>query len=415
MTAASITLDRDPAAEAEASLEGPSDLAEDHYAWLRGNAPVFYDERQGGYVVSGYPEARAVLGDVEAFRSPRDGELEARHPDLFRTEISKIFALSILNTTGDTHRRLRDALIPVFGPARMKTMRTYVEQVVNEIFDDIEPRMRRGEVIDFHQAISLEVPQAVVGDLIGVPVEERAHLRDIASSMGMAMNFTASEEKRAAASQRFREIGDYFDRLIEQREIEPRDDLITMMVASANAGAISKEEARNMCYIIQLAGYDTTVSCMDSLITTLLAHPELGEQIADDRSTMRFIDEILRWRMTTKTANGVRYANEDIEIGGVTIPKDGEVFVIIGSTHYDERVFPEPEKIDFTRRQGPSMTFGTGVHSCVGFPLAKLEMMVLLQALRERMPDLVAAGEPVPQRQRTLVQYKSIPVTLPQG
>ncbi len=407
----------EPAAAARAALNGPSDEAFGHYTWLREHAPVFADARSGTYVISGYEQCRFVLQNPDIFRSPRDGELARRNRAgkgaRTGSVLGGMITTDILNTGGATHRRLRAALAPAFSPPRLKLMRPAIEATVAGLVGDALGRLAADDEVDFREAFSLPLPLAVVGELIGIPPADRQMLRAI--SVAIAPPGPGVPGQGEAGARKLAELTAYLDDLIEQRRREPRDDLISALVARTGHDddqRLTLDEARTMCYVMQLAGYDTTVAGIDNLAVTLLTHPELGDQLTDDRSAMKFIDEVLRWAGVAKTANGVRYATRDTELCGVRIPAGSEVSMIIGTAHRDPQAFERPSELDFTRRGTPALTFGTGIHFCAGAPLARMEMMLLFREVQERLPGLTLAGPPVPSANRTLVTYASIPTRL---
>lgn len=418
MTSTTIDPATEPTRIADKALFSPAGEAIAYYDWLREHAPVFRHEESGVYYITGYEQCRYVFSHPELFRSPMDDELKTRHFAEQFNILSTLVPNDILNTSGDTHDRLRSALSPAFAPHRVKIMRERVQTIVADLLDKVLDQLAAGEVINFHDAISLALPLNVMGELIGVPPADRYRLKEISSAVQLIGNPAATDEDRQRGMAKFAELTEYFDALIEQRRREPADDLISQLIERTERDdefKLTDVEVRSMCYVMQIAGYDTTVASIDNVITTLLAKPELWSMVDDERSATKLVEEVLRWNATSKAAPGIRFCTADTELAGVVIPADAEVHMVLGGAHRDPSVFESPERIDITRRSSPALTFGSGIHFCVGAPLAKLEMSQLLVAMSERLTNLEPAGDPVESVNPLLVAYSSVPVRLAAG
>jgi cytochrome P450 len=330
-------------------------------------------------------EAWLALGYDEVKQLFADKRLGLAHPDpssAARISNAALFggAASNYDTEDADHARMRGLLLPHFSPKRMREFRPRVEAIVEELLDGLAAQTPPA---DLHEALSFPLPVLVICELLGVPYDDRAQLREW--SDGMAdMNDTEHSSASMAA------LFAYMDELIARKRIEPADDMISSLCAAEN-GQVDDEYISYLASVTLFAGHETTVTSIDLGILNLLANPEQHLALLEDPSLLAgTVEEILRAGVI---AEGwvPRYARTDVEIGGVTV-KAGEVILLDPiAADYDERVFAEPDRFDISRKPNAHIAFGYGPRYCTGAPLARIELETVFSRIIPRFPTLKPA------------------------
>jgi cytochrome P450 PksS len=185
----------------------------------------------------------------------------------------------------------------------------------------------------------------------------------------------------------------YVRRLVRMKRAAPGDDLLSELVRAEDAGdRLSEDELVAMVFLLLVAGHETTVNLIGNGTLALLEHPEQLERLRDDPGLIRpAVEELLRYDGPVETATE-RFAREDVTVAGVTIPQGSLVLAVLASANRDERQFPDPDRLDLTREPNRHLSFGLGIHFCLGAPLARLEAQVAINALLRRAPGLRLAA-----------------------
>ncbi|MEE3922640.1 cytochrome P450 [Micromonospora sp. BRA006-A] len=196
------------------------------------------------------------------------------------------------------------------------------------------------------------------------------------------------------ADEAFRELGTYFDAMIAQRRRDPRDDLVSALVQVRDAedGSLDDAELRTLLFTLWSAGFETTATAIDNAMLLLLEDPGRGRWLDTEDGTRRFVEETLRFESSVQVAPGLRFTGADVELGGVVIPQGSQVRLLIGSANRDPEAFPDADVFDPGRTGPMPLSFGAGIHYCLGAGLARLEIAVLLRRLRAAAPGLVLAA-----------------------
>ncbi len=355
----------------------------DFYARLRADAPVQQVRWVRGspaWVVTRYADVEAVLGDPRL----RKNRAEALTPARLRggPRLPKAFAClqrSLLGLDGADHDRLRRLVHQAFTPRRIERIRAEVEALADDLLD---AALRRGSM-DLIADYAVPLPLTVIARTIGVPEQDSPRFRAWTS----ALVAVADRPVRNIASiLRFLR---YLRRLIADRSREPRDDLVSALVAARDGGdRLSTDEIVAMLVLLLTAGHETTVNLIGLGVLALLDRPDQAELLRADQTVVRSaVEELLRFTSPVETATE-RWAAEDVEIAGTTVPRGSLVLAAIASANRDSAVFDDPDTLDLTRSPNPHLAFGRGAHYCLGAPLARLEAGIAIPALLRRAPGL---------------------------
>ena len=376
-------------------LYGPEFRAEPYriFAQMREHDPVFsqpgIDNETMIWFVTRHDDVAAMLLDDERFvRDPRlaltEEELAARNlPPGF-----EVIDNNMLNRDGDDHRRLRRLVTKAFTPRVVEQLRPRIQAIADELLDAVESRHE----MDLSAEYAFPLPITVIAELLGVPNEDQDRFREWSDAI---ITPALSPE---AAERFFTLMGEFVAYLTEffaERRAQPRDDLVSALLAARDEDdALTEEELFGTVVILIVAGHETTVGLIGNAVLNLLTHPEQLELVRADPSLIPgAVEEVLRYEgPVERTLN--RWAATDVDLGGQTIRRGELVIGILGAADRDPERFPEPDRLDISREDKRHLAFGRGSHFCLGAPLARLEAEIALETLFRRLPALRLAVEP---------------------
>jgi hypothetical protein len=242
------------------------------------------------------------------------------------------------------------------------------------------------------------LPAGVIADLLGVPREDIGRLKDWSDELsGFIFSGRHVQEKYERAARGVGEMAGYFARLIEAKRARPDEGLVSALVAATDGGErLAPEELEAMCVLLLFAGHETTTHLVGNGMHALLGDPEARAAFAARRGDAAFvasaIEELLRYDGPS-LAQG-RVAAEDLAIGGRRIRRGERVFLMLAAANRDPRAFDQPDALRLDRTPNAHLTFGYGIHFCIGAPLARLEGQIAFPRLLERFPRLELAAPP---------------------
>jgi P450-derived glycosyltransferase activator len=348
--------------------------------------------RMGNWATTSHPLCDQVLRDRRFAVRP---EGDAPGPD----ELD----LSLLEMNPPEHTRLRRLTQPAFSPGRMAGYRPRIEATVGRLLDAAP------EQFDLVPALAAPLPIAVITDLLGVPDADAAAFARYGTLIGGALDGIRSLSHAAALQAANTELAALFENLFALRRKEPADDLVSRVVA-AEGDQVRPAELLPLCVLLLIAGFETTVNLIGNAVNALLDHPEQWKALCADPAAMapRAVEETLRFDPPVQRT--ARVALEPVELDGRTVHKGQWVVTFIGAAGRDPQVYPDPHRYDIQREPtAEHLAFSSGIHYCLGQPLARLEATVALQLLAERMPGLRRAGAT---RRRTSTTIRG-PIRLP--
>jgi cytochrome P450 len=384
------------------------------YARLRAEAPVLpvTVPRMGqAWLVTRYDDVAAVLKDDRRLVKNQREALTREQLKKTRTVPRMFSALErgMLSLDGDDHDRLRALVHKAFTPRRIEQMREQMQLVADDLLDAAE---RRGGRMDLIADYALPLPLTMIGRIIGVP--EKDHRRF--SAWSTALIGTGSRRNPLGAVPSVLMFMRYLRRLIAERTARPKDDLVSAL-AKAREGddRLTADEVLTMLILLLTAGHETTVNLIGSGTLALLQHPDQLARLRTDPSMSKTgVEELVRFVVPAEQATQ-RYAREDVDIAGVRVPQGSLVMAVLASANRDPAHFDDPDTLDVSRAPNRHLSFGQGMHYCLGAPLARLEGQIAITTLLRRAPDLRLTVAPEQLRWRggfVLRGLEELPVTL---
>ncbi len=347
------------------------------YARLRAEAPAFRIRlaTMPLWLVTRYDDVLLVLKD-ERFSN----RWTARMPWLIR-RVAGPLTRHMLNQDPPDHTRLRTLVSKAFTPRRVEEMRDRIQAVCDGLLEAAAPVGR----MELMRGYALTLPLTVIGDLLGVPPEDRFQLNDWSKSVLAA----SSSVGALRGLPRLWQFKNYLGRLVAQRRASPGDDLVSALVQAEEAGdKLSEDEVLGMVFLLLIAGYETTVNLIGVGALSLLQHPDQLERFRKEPALAdSAVEELLRYASPLDIASA-RYVREEVSIGSTTLRRGELLSAVVGSANHDESQFPEPEMLDLGRQPNRHLAFGMGAHFCLGASLARLEGKIALTTLFHRFPNL---------------------------
>jgi cytochrome P450 len=308
------------------------------------------------------------------------------------------------------HTRLRGLVTKVFTARKIEEMRPGIQTITDRLLDKVAGAGGMDAIRD----LAFPLPVLVICELLGIPEEDRARFVSATATGAALLNpVPPTREELDHANEGTRASGAYFETLFEQRRKEPRDDLLTLLVQAEEAGdRLTIEELRANVTLLFAAGHETTVNLIGNGIWSLLTNPSQWAAIRENPALIpNAIEEILRYECPVQAV--ARTVAEPIEFGGIEFRKGELINALIGAANRDPEVFPDPDRMDVTRERLRPLSFGGGIHFCIGAQLARIEAEVVFSTLLQRMPDLTLADRAAPQWREsfTLRGLTSLPVS----
>ncbi|MCX5194073.1 cytochrome P450 [Streptomyces sp. NBC_00249] len=379
------------------------------YEELR-KTPVSHDE-DGPYVVSTYYEIQGLLHDPRISSDSRNLASTASDPLGEAEEEETTLPPSFLKLDPPDHDRLRRMTNRPFGPPhsprRVHDMRGELGGIVSGLIDGI---VEKGDPnrIDLVEEFSYPFPVTVICRLLGIPPEDEARFHVWADTLAASLDPDPDAEpgKGKKGTQEARmELGMYLAGLIEERRKNPGDDMLSQLAAGGGQdGSMTTMEVLSTSALLLIAGHETTVNLITNGMLTLLRHPEVLERLRQDPAlSVPLVEELLRYEPPVQLLPQ-RCALTDIEVRGVTIPKGASMWLILASGNRDPDRFENPDRFDPDRPDIQHLGLGSGIHSCFGAPLARLEAQLALSELARRLENPRLLEDPPPYRQNAVLR-----------
>lgn len=364
------------------------------YAELRASSPVLYDDATDHWLVSRYEDVNALLRDR---RFGRTYLHVASHDDMGRPSPADWHApfwdlinAGILDMEPPDHTRVRRLVAKAFTPRFVESLRPRVQSIVDGLIDDVAGA---GE-FDLLPTIAEPLPVTVIAEMLGIPEADRRHLRPWSADICKMYELNPQVASQQDAVRASTEFSEYLRELARERRNASGEDLISLLARVVDQEeALTEDELVGTCVLLLNAGHEATVNSTLIGWWTLFRHPDQLRRLREDRSLLpRAIEELLRF--DTPLQMFERWVLEPFELHGHPISKGAELGLIFGSANRDPDVFERPDELDLGREPNPHLTFGAGIHFCLGAPLGRLELQTSFTTLLDRFPRLELVEEP---------------------
>jgi len=360
---------------------------------LREEAPVAWSRPFQAWVLSRYDDVLEVLHDKRFSADRRDTQLmrftrwtQRRDPDFLA-----FLDRNLLMIDGPDHKRLRRLVAKAFTPRQVERLRPELQRLVDACLD---PAAEGGRM-EVMRDLAEPFPVAAIAALLGVPTQDRARFRAWSEALVGLLDPLQMPGGLAPARRAIHELNDYFRPFLEARRREPRDDLISAMIAAEEDGArLQQADLLALCALLLVAGHETTSNLIGNAVLTLLRHPDEHKRLRDDPALIHSaVDELLRFEGPILATD--RAVLEDMTFRGRHFRRGQFVLVLLAAANRDPAHFSEPDHLDLGRQENDHLAFGHGSHYCMGSQLAHLEAELALGSLVRRFPHFSGAPDPL--------------------
>jgi cytochrome P450 len=380
---------------------------------LRANMPVFHWEQWNMWLCTRYADVNDLLKDNrlghEILRVMTRDELGwAPREMLPEKEQARIRNQSrwMLFRDPPDHTRLRTLVHKAFTPRMVERLRAHIETITDELID----RAIGQGGMDVIEGLAFALPVRVIAEMLGVPTEDQDTFSRWSRDLAGTLEFTESEAVYDKGADAVIEFDAYFRALAAERRKNPADDLLSALVQAEEAGdRLDEDEVIATLTLLLIAGHETTVNLIGNGTLALLENPAQFALLRNDLTLVKSAtEELLRYDSPVQLTT--RWVLEDMQHGDFTFRKGQQVALMFGAANRDPERFDNPDTLDITRENNKHVAFGSGIHFCLGAPLARLEGQIAFERIARRLPNLQLDGEPVRRDTYVLRGLRSLPV-----
>ncbi len=356
------------------------------YHRLRAEDPIHWSGLLEAWILTRYEDVVFVLTDARFSANRRQARNRfAQMAEQVQQEFGPFGRTqTMLTSDPPLHTRLRRLVSKAFTARAVESLRPRIQRIVDELLDAVPDRGR----LDLIGDLAYPLPVIVIAEMLGVPPEERDQFKrwstDVVATLGGP--FTPPDVlERARRS--INELADYFRRVIAERRRQPREDLISGLIAAEEQGQVlDEDELLATCMLLLVAGNETTTNLIGNGMLALLRHPDQLQRLQDDPSLIQpAVEELLRYAGPVHGTG--RVVKEELEIGHQTVEEGQVAFALLAAANRDPAQFADPEVLDIARHPNEHVAFGDGIHFCLGAPLARAEAQIAIGTLLGRFPN----------------------------
>jgi hypothetical protein len=396
-------------------LTDPAVVADPYpaFARARAQAPVQWHEGLGLWLAFTHAESNAVLRDRRLGRIWQDREPAERFGSF-----NLLHRNALLEMEPPDHTRLRRLVSAAFARGHVERLRPWVQQLAAGLVDGLVERSGGTEPVDVLAGMAEELPVAVIAELLGVPDADRPLLRPWSNAIVKMYEYGRTTALEDAAEHAADQFVTYLRGLAAERRLAPGEDLLSHLVTVRDdsviefgAPVLTEDELVTTCILLLDAGHEATVNVSGNGLLALLEHPDQLQRLREDPGLLpTAVEELMRFDSPLQLFE--RTATADVEVGGVTVREGQKVAALLGAANRDPAVFADPDTLDVGRADNPHITFGAGVHFCIGAPLARVELQASFGALLGRTSRL-ELGAPARRRPEFVIRgLAELPIVL---
>ncbi len=377
-----------------------------YYDMLRANSPIYFWEEWCVYFLTRWADCNALLRDSRLGHGV-PGEPPALQQDLYAMQSNWM-----LFKDPPDHTRLRGSAQRTFTPRRVDQMRDTIQELTDNLLDDVQGSGSLDVVAD----LAYPLPVTVIARLLGIPEQAYDTFHAWSAALAKTLDLVEGEEVYNEASRAAAAFTSFLAELAGRRRVEPGDDLISALVAaqedSAGGDRLSVDELYATCALLLVAGHETTVNLIGNGMLALLRNARQLELLRSDPAlTAGAVEELLRFDSPVQLTS--RIVHEQVSIDGFSFPKGAEINFVVAAANHDPAVFAQPDTLDIARKPNPHLAFGSGIHYCLGVPLARLEAQIAFATLLRRFSRLTLLEDDPPHRDNYLLRgLERLPVSV---
>lgn len=386
------------------------------YAALREHSPLVWFEPTRQWLVSRHADVNALLRDRRLGRSylhVATHEEMGRQPD--PEHLADFWTLvrnGMLDVEPPDHTRLRRLVAAAFTPRRVDALRPRIEALAAGLVGDLLDAGSAGSVVDLKAVVAEPLPVAVIAEMLGVPEDDQPLLRPWSADICGMYELNPGPDAQQRAVRAAREFSAYLRELSRRRREHPGEDLLSALTQVVDDGdRLTEDELVGTCVLLLNAGHEATVNVTGNGWWSLFRNPAELDRLRADRGLLpTAVEELMRY--DTPLQMFERFVLEDVEVLGTPVPRGAEVALLFGSANHDPARFTDPQRLDLGRADNPHLSFGAGLHFCLGAPLARIELQASYAAVLDRVPGLALAAEPRWAPGYVIRGLESLPVTV---